>query len=382
MAVSEVKNTDSGANKFPWEIIALIICLYFFILGVKFFGAGFKLMGKDWADALVKGASNPLTGLFIGILATALMQSSSATTSMLVGLVATGQVGLATAIPVVMGANIGTTATNTFVSVAHITREGEFRRAMSASSVHDFFNVLTVCIMLPLELWTHVLERSARWLANLFSGVWPNAVGDSPLNKILKPAVNGFVHLLEPLKARSTAPCAVIVVIVGGVMIFSALIYLTKVMKRLMISKVESTVQGHLRSGGYAAMLVGLAVTVLVQSSSITTSLMVPLAASGIMNLAQVYAVTLGANLGTTMTAMIAALAGNSAAVTLAFSHMLFNLSGVLIFYAPPPMRKIPIWFAEKMGDFAHKHRAAVLVYIVILFYIVPALIIWLSWKT
>jgi len=111
-----------------WELVALVVCLYFFILGVKLFGAGFKSMGADWAGPLMKGASNPLVGLFIGILATALMQSSSATTSVLVGLVAVGRLDLATAIPVVMGANIGTTATNTFVSIAHITRRGEFRR--------------------------------------------------------------------------------------------------------------------------------------------------------------------------------------------------------------------------------------------------------------
>ena len=372
---------ENRALQIPWEIISLIICLYFFILGVKLFGTGFKSMGAEWANPLIKGASNPLTGLFIGILATALMQSSSATTSMLVGLVAAGQISLPVAIPVVMGANIGTTATNTFVSVAHITRKGEFRRAMAASSVHDFFNLLTVCILLPLECYTHLLQKAAQRLSGLFGGLWTGKVASSPLDRILKPVVHAVKRGLEPVKAHSPKLAAILIILVGGAMIFLALMFLTRIMKSLMMRRVESTVVGHLKAGGYAAMLVGLVVTVLVQSSSITTSLMVPLAASGIITLAQVYPVTLGANIGTTMTAIIAALAGNQAALTLAFTHMFFNVSGVLIFYVPPPLRKIPLALANKMGDCARNHRGGVLLYIVVLFYLVPAIAIWIGWK-
>ena len=78
-------------------------------------------------------------------------------TSVIVGLVATGEVPVHTAVPMIMGANIGTTVTNTIVSLAHITRPQEFRRAFAAATVHDAFNFMAVAIFLPLEIisrWT------------------------------------------------------------------------------------------------------------------------------------------------------------------------------------------------------------------------------------
>ena len=141
-------------NKTLFQVLALLGVLVLFFVSLELMGDSFKLMGRGFAETLLRTTSNPFVGLFIGILATSLVQSSSTTTALTVGMVAGGGLTVAGAIPIMMGANIGTSVTNTIVSLGHITRKDEFRRAMAGATVHDFFNLLTVAIALPLELTT------------------------------------------------------------------------------------------------------------------------------------------------------------------------------------------------------------------------------------
>ena len=113
------------------------------------------------SSTFISATSAPMVALFIGIFATVLFQSSSTTTSLIVGMVSTGIIGLTNAIPMIMGANIGTTVTNTIVSIGHIRRGNEFKRAFAASTVHDFFNMMAVVILFPIEMLFHPLEKSA-----------------------------------------------------------------------------------------------------------------------------------------------------------------------------------------------------------------------------
>ncbi|MBU1147316.1 MAG: Na/Pi symporter [Candidatus Omnitrophica bacterium] len=115
--------------------------LYLFLVSIGLLGEAFKGFGKEFAENLLRMTSNPFVSLFIGILATSLMQSSSTTTSIVVGMVASGTITVGNAIPIIMGANIGTTVTNTLVSIGHITRREEFKRAIAGATVHDFFNL-------------------------------------------------------------------------------------------------------------------------------------------------------------------------------------------------------------------------------------------------
>ena len=101
------------------KILLLFAILYLFILSIQLMGSSFKLMGKGFAEALIQTTSNPLVGLLIGILATSIIQSSSTTTSIVVGLVAGGVLTLQGAIPIIMGANIGTTIINPFHLVGY-----------------------------------------------------------------------------------------------------------------------------------------------------------------------------------------------------------------------------------------------------------------------
>ena len=145
------------------RVAAVLVLLFAFLLGVKGLGDGFKSLGQDLLTTFFATTEDPFIGLIVGLLATTLVQSSSVTTSMIVGLVAAPEnpLPLANAIPMVMGANIGTTVTNTVVSLAHMGRREEFRRAFSVATCHDVFNYLTVAVLLPLELTTGYLRRAS-----------------------------------------------------------------------------------------------------------------------------------------------------------------------------------------------------------------------------
>ena len=131
------------------------------------------------------------------------------------------------------------------------------------------------------------------------------------------------------------------------------------------------------------AVIVGILLTIMVQSSSITTSTLVPLAGAGLLSLRQVYPITLGANIGTTVTALLASMAvdGDTAMVArqIALVHLLFNLSGILIWYVPQTLREIPLRMAEWMAEFATRSKRWAVAYVFGVFYGLPAGIFFLS---
>ncbi len=145
-----------------------------------------------------------------------------------------------------------------------------------------------------------------------------------------------------------------------------------------MVRRVEAIVSRVFKRNVILAMIVGVVVTVMVQSSSITTSLLVPLAGAGILTLRQAFPITLGANIGTTVTALLAALAATdenaAAGLTIALVHLLFNLSGTVLIYPIRQIRNIPLAAARKMADIAVESRKWALLYILLLFYGLPAL--------
>ncbi len=303
--------------------------------------------------------------LSIGVLATALVQSSSSTTSLLVGMVAAGTIPIRHAIPVVMGANIGTTVTNTLVSIGHITKGEEFKKAMAAATVHDFFNLLSVIILFPLELIFHPIEKTARFFTRVLGNIGGGKLL-SPVKVIVKPAVHEIIHHLHKNP--------VLVEIVGIVLLFISLKFLTDTMKKMALERIESYIDEFLFKTPSRAFLLGLLLTALVQSSSVTTSLALPFAAAGLLTLEQVFPYTLGANVGTTVTAIMAALITKDPhAITVSFSHLFFNLYGILIVYFL--LRRIPLRLARGLSSLAVSKKPLVLLYIIVTFYLIPFII-------
>jgi sodium-dependent phosphate cotransporter len=354
-----------------WRPVLLVIVLLAFFVGIDLLGLAFGLFGKDFATMLVEQTANPFVGLFAGILGTALVQSSSTTTSLTVALVGAGALTVDGAIPIIMGANIGTSVTNTLVSLAHVTRRVEFERAFAGATIHDLFNVMTVAVMFPLELATGFLARTSVVLATALEGVGGLKLAD-PLKAVVRPVSSTIVDLL----GRSP----VLTVIVALALLFVALKLLVDLLKAIMSDRAERVLHGTLFRSPIAAVMAGLVMTVMVQSSSITTSVMIPLVAAGVVTLEQVFPFTIGANIGTTVTALIAALStGSVAATTVAFSHLMFNLSGTLIVYVPPPIRRIPLALARALGRLTVRNRLYAVGYVVVLFFLLPFLLIVVS---
>ncbi|MCZ7529236.1 MAG: Na/Pi symporter [Acidimicrobiia bacterium] len=166
----------------------------------------------------------------------------------------------------------------------------------------------------------------------------------------------------------------VVTVVVGLAFIFGALFFIARNMRELVAERVERSFNRLLgRSSGLIAMTLGLIVTMTVQSSSITTSILIPLAASGILTLENAYPVSLGANVGTTITALLAALATDSSeALTIALVHTLFNVTGIVMFYPLPFLRNVPLRLSRGLADLAVTNRGAVVGYVGGLFIVLP----------
>jgi sodium-dependent phosphate cotransporter len=360
------------------RILSVGVLLYLFLVSIGLMGAAFKGFGKGFAENLIRTTSNPFIGLFIGILATSIVQSSSTTTSVVVGIVGAGGLTVANAIPIIMGANIGTTVTNTIVSLGHVSRRDEFRRAISAATVHDFFNLICVTIMFPLELATGFLEKFATLMSSWFEGVGGFKF-ISPVKLATKPAVH-FIEKIIALFINSTLANYIFMLIVSMLLLFFALYFIVKVMKSLVINRAEIVLDNVISRSSLLGLFAGLFFTIIVQSSSITTSLLIPLVAAGILTVESAFPITIGANIGTTTTAILASFAtGNISAIIIAFAHFLFNLTGTLFIYPIKFFRIIPINIAKAFGDLAAEKRRYALFYVLGVFFVLPVLLILIS---
>ena len=143
-------------------------------------------------------------------------------------------------------------------------------------------------------------------------------------------------------------------------------------MKGIVMEKVESVLNRYFFRNALISLLFGMIFTATVQSSSIATSILIPLVGAGALTIEQIFPYTLGANIGTTITAMLAALTiGMEGAVAVAFSHLLFNVFGIMIFY---PLKRLPIWIARAIAGFVAKSKKHFIIYLIlfILLHTVP----------
>ncbi len=342
--------------------------IYLFILSITLLGDSIKLLSSGVLDSIFQSTTNPLVGVSIGMLATAVVQSSSTTTSVIVGLVGSGTLPFEGAVPMVMGANIGTSITNTLVSLGHITRRAEFRRALTGALLHDFFNKCAVIVLLPLQMAFNIIGRTAQWFESLFAGS-TGMTFDSPLAALTKP-VSGWI-------LQVTGESGLVGLLLSMVFLFVALRYIVVTLKSIVLSRVEKFFQRYIFRNPVLGFVLGIVLTMAVQSSSITTSLVVPLLGAGVLSPHQVFPYMLGSNIGTTFTAFLAALAtGSHAAVSVAFAHLVFNLLGIVLLW---PLQVVPIWLAGTFARIATRSRPTVIVYILVVFFALPILIILLN---
>lgn len=367
-------------------LIALVL-IYFFLVSIQLMGSSLKLLGKGFAEGMVTLTSNPFVGLFIGILATSIIQSSSAVTSMVVVAAQAGNLTIVGAVPIVMGANIGTSVTNLLVSFSLVTRGPEFRRGFAGAIVHDLFNLCSVAVLFPLELATGILHKLAEAATSLlaragglkFTGV---------IEAAIKPVSGTIVEAWKDLLGPESKLTAVVLIVLSLLLLFTVLFLITRLMRAAVLTRLEHFLRRYLFRNAAVAFLFGAALTAVVQSSSVTTSAVVPLVGAGLLTIRHIYPYTLGANIGTTVTAILAALveagkavgkgaaSGGPAGVTVALCHLFFNIAGTAIFY---PLRIVPISVAERLAEIAAGRKIFGFFYVLVVFFIVPAVMILIS---
>ena len=373
------------------QLLMLLFVLYVFMVSLEMMGASFKLFGKDFAKGLVATASNPFIGLFIGMLATAIIQSSSTTTSMVVALVAAGAFGIshdaatiAIAVPIIMGANIGTSVTSTIVALGHISNRQEYRKAVAAATVHDFFNILTVLILFPLEVMFGILSKPAAALAgSLFVGGGDGGVLNAMkfVKHSVKPVSGGIIDGLSSIIGAESVILPAVALIVALFILFISLQRLSGILKAILIGKMQSKVENAVFGNPLKAIAWGAGLTTLVQSSSVTSSLTVPLVATNKVSLARVFPFLIGANIGTTTTALIAALVSTTsdnpiAGLAIALCHVFFNFLGATVIFPIKKIRSIPINLARALGRATLKNRLVGVAYIAVTFFLIPFMLI------
>mgnify|MGYP006104148845 CR=1 FL=1 len=176
-----------GWGRIGIHFFFILFFLYFFLFSLLLLGDSAKIIGGCAAGeffiinqhnntppktdtqppgALFGDVDNPIAGLCIGVLATVFLQSSSTTTSIVVGLAGTSAIDTQIAIYVIMGANIGTSVTNTIVALGQMGDGDQLERAFAAATVHDMFNWLAVFVLLPIEVISNYLYYLTEWLVS------------------------------------------------------------------------------------------------------------------------------------------------------------------------------------------------------------------------
>lgn len=523
------RSSDRISNRtLSWpEAIGLTFgALFFFwvfLIGLTLMGSAFKVLGGAGAAELFKNIRNPISGVMIGVLATVLVQSSSTSTSIVVAMVASDILTVKQGIPIIMGANIGTTVTNTIVSMGFVGDRLDLHRAFSAATVHDMFNFLAVATFLPIEViigeiqgtggplywWTDMLAEAAlggsttdklfkspvkiltSFVANEIcksnkyviygralvrptdhkvtpqmttcqackeiAGVPHDSAcpeeeddgrrlsagenytrallskrqlgddgDDGPVDcleyscvgsklagtmkkanrkayKDLLPCDEAGVGFTCPnekdacyiggakfyddhitngklvsggfLKGAGDIPAGLIGVVISLVLLSGGMLGLTKCLTKIFMARAAKIINVAMLMNDYIGILVGVGITIVVQSSSVTTSALTPLAAIGVLPLCKMFPMTLGANIGTTTTALLASLVDlKKSGVQIAMVHFFFNIIGILMWFPAPRMRAIPLLGAKTLGLYAAQYRFAPLVYVLVTFLIIPAI--------
>jgi solute carrier family 34 (sodium-dependent phosphate cotransporter) len=377
MSKTEENIESIPEGKTPWKILFrniayILAALLIFLFALDLMISSLGHSGKAIVETIILATSNPFTGLFIGLLATAIVQSSSATTSMVVALVASGSITLEGAVPVIMGANVGTTITSTIVSLGFITRKKEFKRAVSAGTYHSFFNMLTVVVLFPLEYYYGFLSKLSQFLATTFfdEPIGPIKSEFSFLGSGFSPAVNFLVTQIDN---------GFLLAILSVALLFGSILFFRKVLKDLLGFGSQDRFQRFFFHSPLQSLAWGILTTAAIRSSTVTTSLVVPLVAKKVVKLRAAVPFILGANIGTTITAFIAAMFNSNAAISIAISHFLFNFIGVLIFFPIPYIKEIPINLATGLGRLTLKYRLAGFLYVLLTFFFIPFSLIYMN---
>lgn len=350
------------------KALRLVLIVFIFFFSIALLSNGLLLLSQDTITEFIKLSVNPFVALMIGMLSTALIQSSSATTTIIISFVAANTIGIPSAIAMIMGANIGTSVTSTIVALGMITKKGKYKRAIQVATMHDIFNIILCMILFPLEYYFGVISNIVAYFASILGGeplAFTSGFGFS-ISKLSKS--------LTPLMGENPY----IVILIAITLLVISLSFFTSTLKKRIVEK-EDRFEEKILASPFRSFIWGFGLTALLQSSSFTTSIMVPIAAYSKIKPAKFFPFIMGANLGTTVTAIIVGVLMFPAALPIAFIHFLFNLLGIFILFPFKALRKIPLYLSCKLSDLAYKNVLYGIAYILILFFVIPFTLIFLA---
>ncbi|KEO72046.1 Na/Pi symporter [Anditalea andensis] len=351
----------------------LVLAFVLFVFSIDLLTYSLGTFSNDVTKDIFTATLNPFVGLFIGLLMTAMFQSSSMITAMVVAVVASGSLSLIQAVPVIMGANIGTTLTSTLVSFTFIMKRNEFKRALAAGVLHDIFNILTVIILFPLELYFGFLSYFSEYLTHTFFAADDPTKSEFIYNVLI---TRPFTLWITQLFAQP-----ILWFILAILLVFGSIKILSETVYKAFLSTHFKNLSEHVFKAPLLTFIYGILFTAAVQSSTVTTSLVVPAVATRKIKLAKIFPFIIGANMGTTITAIIAAIYKTEAAISIAIVHVIINLIGALIFLPFPAIRHIPVMIASFFGRISINKKYVSLAYILMTFFIIPFLLIYFNKK-
>lgn len=368
--MSETTKSNITSKK-VFSVLQLLLGLLLFMFSIDLLTVSMTQLNSRFAEELFLATNNPFVGLFVGLLMTALIQSSSTVTAMIVAVVASGSLSLSQAVPLVMGANIGTTITSTLIAFSYLMKIDEFQKALAAGVLHDIFNILAVLILFPLEVYFGFLSQMATFITATFFDLGGDFDGSYNYNVLFtRPLTLWLIQLIS---------IPFLSLIIGVLLVFASIKFLSSYVLKTFMSPNFNKANKHIFQKPYIAFFYGIFFTAAVQSSTVTTSLMVPAVASRKVSLVRAFPFIIGANIGTTITAAIAAIYKTDAAISIALVHFLFNLCGALLFLPFPGIRKIPVKLATLLGRESNRTRLVGIAYILLTFFIIPFLLIYFN---
>lgn len=355
-------------------IFSLFLGLYLVVDGI--YG-----MSSGYAQRIFSSATHPLIGLVLGILAAALLQSSSTATALTVAAVGTGAIPVPVAIPLIMGANIGTTLTALVASFSYGRRSGARHRALSAAFLHAWFNVLMVAVLLPVELLLHPLQALSRAITEpFFSGEH----GEFPAGPVL---TGPFTPLIEAVGTQGVLGRLFptiggpVCVLLGAIFLFLGLRTMRVLLRTLFAATTLSALERTVGGSPAAGVATGAVGTAVIQSSTVTIISLLPFAATRSLKQREALFLILGANVGTTLGALLAFLALPDSpleafALQAAFVHVIFNVVGAGCVLAIPALRRALLRLAALSAHQADKSVPTALTALLAAYCALPAIIV------
>ncbi|CAF1374276.1 unnamed protein product [Rotaria sp. Silwood1] len=330
-------------------------------------------------------------------------------------------------------ANIGTSITNTLVAFSQIGNRNEFSRSFSSGILMDVFNYLTTLVLLPIEIFidrittiSDIFHRGG-YLARVsgaIAAMIPEKQGmniqllkviTKPLTKLIiqidktilmsnttKQTVGKIYCYNETIKCKylfrsmienfGDNIVGIILFICSLLILIGILLFMVKLLKSIIIGVIDDTLKKilHIQSHGwkeyllgYVFVIIGIIGAILVQSSSIFCSILTPLVGLEVLSLERNYELTIGANIGTTITALLASLTQTGLffrqSIQIALTHFLFNVSGCILWYILPYFRRIPIYLSRQIGEIVSEYRWFALIYITLIFFLFPLILLILA---